>query len=400
MDRYRSKYRLSSDSPLEPERRGEPESYTDDVGLSRALRKSQDRCQDLAVDKEELQRKLTSLESENSRMAYAMDRAIEENKEYAEERVRLTDELARVRSDAKEAREKLSLLRQDATENKRIADDTRNRLENIVNQQRAQIERIEKFAESASADTAEHLKAIGALSEGFSVFIRERVNLMGMLSETLRIMQTLFYDPTPFMRGSIIEDRVPSRDSAMNSSSIGTRKNPTVSSKTSTLNPYIVQTTKKSASPPVVPPGPTLEQKREMSDLKEIGIQLEKEIRDAATVYSAILSRLSSAHDRGQRYADVLGDEASGKQTLAVCEAVLEAGNMKPNMLPEGGPVSVDWSKEKSTLLHAISVMEAKFQQLMKIRGILSTREAALPSLSTPSDPIMAVGGKHDWRKY
>ena len=330
--KYGSKLRFSEEAGPSFEDQSQRSESLSDAALAKALRKSQDRNQTLALEKEELQRKLVSLESEQSRLLYTVERASEENRDYAEERLRLIDELSKSRLEAKDLREKGVIARQESTENKRIGEEMRVRLEGVIVQQKTQISKLEKLASDASAEAAASSKGVGVLEEGVSYLIHERVNLLGLLSDSLRTLQNLFYDPTPFLKGGIEIERP-----------------------RTALQPRRATSIKQ---PPLALSLPSVYQRREISDLREISIELEKEIREAAVSYSAILGGVGDCLDKAQRLSHI-------KQIFDACEALI-ADNKQAN---------INWDDERKKFHATLSTMELKFQQLLKIKNILKTRQ-------------------------
>jgi predicted nuclease with TOPRIM domain len=317
------------------------ESIRSDITLTKALRKSQDKCQMLLLEREDLQKRLNKVEGDTFHLSSSTNKAETQNLQYAEEKQRLLDEVVHQRREIKSAQDKLGMYRQESLDAKKNASLSRDQFQSIINQQRAQIEKLQEYADAASNEAEKAAQSMKTLKQATNLFITERCNLMHMLIDTLHTMQTLFYDPSPFLKASYAKQSahvIPSKIPASQKSSI-------------------------------VVAG-TDQYKREIADLREIASQLEKEIAESSATYKQLMQRLSGEADRAQRMvAQTTKDPGS---TIAVCNELIE--NASPDT----------WDKDREVFHQAIKHMEYKFNQLMKIRSVVSSRDEQFKKTMKP----------------
>jgi len=301
-----------------------------DISFTKALRKYQEKCQMLVLERDDLQRRLSKIEGESFNLSSSARKAETQSLQYAEERQRLLDEVVQQRKEIKSCQEKLAMYRNDSQDSKKNASLSRDTFESIINQQRMQIEKLQNYADAASTEAGDYASNVNTLTKACQLFLTERSNLMHMLTDTLHTMQNLFYDPSNIMKAS--------------------------------------QATPASVKPTVIVPG-TDQHKKEMAGLREVASQLEKEISEAFATYKQQLHKLKTETDRAQRIASATVNDPS--QVLAVCSEVLTNG-------------TDSWFKDKEVFRQAVQVMEYKLNQLLKIRSVFSLRADSLKKSSKP----------------
>ena len=319
------------------------ESSQSDANLTKALRKSQEKCQMLLLERETLQKRLNKVEGDSFQLSSTASKAETQNLQYEEERQRLLDEVVHQRREIKSCQDKLSMYRQEALDSKKGASLSREQFQSIINQQRAQIEKLQTYADAASNEAEESNEALNTLQAATNMFMIERCNLMHILIDTLQTMQTLFYDPSPFLKA--VHAKQPTHK-------IPASPKPQVSSRSATVV------------------AGTDQYKRDLNDLREVASQLEKEIAESSASYNQLLQRLNGEAEKAQRMVSRTSQDPGS--TIDVCKDLIAAGN------PE------NWGKDREVFHHAIRQMEYKFNQLMKLRSFVSSRDEQFKKAMKP----------------
>jgi hypothetical protein len=232
------------------------------------------------------------------------------------------------------------MYRQESLDAKHDASQSREKLESIINQQRTQIEKLQSQSQAANDEADSNVDAVRVLKQTSAFLISERCHLIHMLIDTVQTMQKLFYDPSPLIKPS----------SRPSSSVHRAHQQP--------------QLTSRSA---LVVAG-TVDLRREMADLRDVANQLEKEVAESATAYKHMLVRLNGEADRAERLVSTMTSSSS----FEACKQLLCTG------------MTDSWSHEREVFHAAIKHMEQKFNQLMKIRSVLASRDDQLKMSSRP----------------
>ena len=167
----------------------------DTKSLIKSLRKCQDRCQVITSERDELKRRLYAIESEASDVLASANKAEYCSSKYAAENKRLSDELAMQIERANDSQHEMLQYKQQCSEAKKKLQDVREEFELEINDQRIQIENLQKTSNSALAAAESSHQTLQLLSSAVSVCISERFNLIQMLIATVDKLHALFYSP-------------------------------------------------------------------------------------------------------------------------------------------------------------------------------------------------------------
>ena len=218
--------------------------------LTKSLRKCQDRCQVLAMEKEELKRRLMTIENETHEVYASANKAEVCSSRYEEENKRLSEQLAAHLQQSNMANASVDQHRQECIEAKRAVQHLRDDLESVINDQRVQIENLQHTSDSALQAAESSKETLKILSDTVIFCISERAGLIRMLQTATSKLYALLYSPS-----SRPQLKVARRDINM----------------------------------PV---------KKEMASVREVASQLEKEIADASRSYKQLQRRLDDEISR------------------------------------------------------------------------------------------------------
>jgi len=353
----------------------------DNSALALALERSQDRIDVLTRERDEALRKAASQEAEVVKLSLQLEKFEAEHRNLTEERQRDLSELSRIRREHRETLEQLSALRAEAHQSRATSEEWRQRFDKLVADQRQQIAALEDAGGRASRDLVEHETRAIEFGDGLYTCIHERTALLHFVVDLLAALQSLFYDPTPFV---LVTPPVrPSR-----TCSSGARARSSSYDRIHRHNSFVPSCATRPSSAYGARHTEGRQDWRDgLTELQELIASLENEIAESSERYTAQVHRIVDEAEqcaRTLRAAETdagLGDRSSDRGVLRTCSAWCEQERRRLELL--GLPTDclaprVDWAEERAQY-HAITrQMEAKFTQLMKLKRVLQARQQVL----------------------
>jgi len=341
-----------------------------DSALALALERSQDHIEALQRERDEALRRAADQEAEVLRLTMLVERSEAGHCALLEERKRELAELQRLRREHREARDQAAALRAEVQQTKSSADETRQRLERMLAEQREHIEALEEANGVAEHELQDKSTQSTDMEIALFSSLLERTALLQFMVDLLSALQTLFYDPTPFCRLRLRSSSPPpggrsrrsaSRDSWHRHQHAGCY----------------------ACGPGDLAPMPTPQALKDIGtsisggdDLRELCTALEAEIAQASQAFSAQVQRVLAEAEQSARAVGA----ASPGQMLRACKSWVEQEKRrkeKQGLPGDRALPSVDWGEERAQYLTTTRAMEAKFAQLTKLRRLLQAKYAA-----------------------
>merc|ERR1719199_658480 len=349
-----------------------------DSALALALERSQDRIDALQHERDEALRKAACSEAEVVRLTVHLERSEGEHRTICEEKQRELSELSRLRREHRDAMEQVAALRAEAHQSRATSEEWRQRFDKLVADQRQQIAALEDAGSRASRDLVEHETRATEFGEGLYTCIHERTSLLHFLVDLLAALQSLFYDPTPFV---LVQP--PSRPTRHGVSG-GARAR---SSDCFHRHNGCYACTRPSSAGGARHTEGRQDWRDGMAELQELIASLENEIGETSEKYTAQVHRIVDEAEqcsRTLRGADAdpsFGDRLNDRGVLRTCTAWSEQERRRLEQLglpPDSLAPRVDWAEERAQHHAVTRTMEAKFAQLMKLKRVLQARQHAV----------------------
>jgi hypothetical protein len=351
-----------------------------------ALERSQDRIEELQRERDESLHQAAAHEAEVVRLTLELEKSEADHRSVVEERQRERDEISRMRREHRDALEQLAALRADAHQSRTTSEDWRQRFDKLVADQRQQISALEEVNSRASRDVAEHETRATDFGECLYVCIHERSTLLYFLVDLLSSLQSLFYEPTPFVTAQPAV-----RQTAAARSAHGGARN-----RSSSCDGHMHKHSgcyacsyKQGQTHTHGGFGATHTQGRQdwrdgLSDLQELITALEHEIGDTSEQFSKQVHRIVDEVEQCAQVVrragteSVLGDQMHNQVVLQTCLAWVDQERRRLDKL--GLPFDslaprVDWAEERTQYHAATRAMEMKFAQLMKLKRVMQNRQ-------------------------
>jgi len=344
-----------------------------DSALALALERSQDHIDALQRERDEALRKAADFESEVLRLTMLVERSEAGHVAMLDERQRELADIQRLRREHREALEQLASFRAEANQARNNSDETRNRLERLLAQQRARLEALEEANAGAEKELQDRSTRSSDIETALYSCLQERTVLLQFMVDLLTALQTLFYDPTPFVQLNIATRQA-----------IGERPAPRAASRAHSHSRCRVHRHagcyscgENGTSPAVIEKVTQEMMGNGVDDLRDLCSSLELEIAQASKAFSAQVQRVLAEAEQSARAVSTAPQQPAEQQQLRACAAWVEQERRRREKqgLPADRAVpSVDWAEERSQYQATTRNMETKFAQLAKLRGLLQAR--------------------------
>eukprot|EP00747_Dinoflagellata_sp_TGD_P164239 gnl/TRDRNA2_/TRDRNA2_183888_c0_seq1.p1 gnl/TRDRNA2_/TRDRNA2_183888_c0~~gnl/TRDRNA2_/TRDRNA2_183888_c0_seq1.p1 ORF type:complete len:603 (-),score=87.19 gnl/TRDRNA2_/TRDRNA2_183888_c0_seq1:64-1785(-) len=411
---------------------------SDATSLAMALERSQDRGAALHRDlmgahrqEAELRRQLSDQdgeirrlkvllerwEGEAGRLAGLVEHSEAQQRMLTEEKQTALNDLQKARREHRDALEQIAALTADLHQSRLASEDCRSSFERLVSDQRHQIEVLEDTSRIATCDLEKYNHRASEFGEALFTCLYERTALLQFLVDLLTALQSLFYDPTPFVKASTLSGNVSSLSIPIQSQSI-TKARPRSASAERGCGPRQNGCSVCGSIPPVAPGGIALYQsgprppcrdiqargaarnvncmdwREGLQELRELIRSLEGEISEASNHFSTQAKRMIDEAEKSsqalglQRCNDVSGstlaslaDRPTDWSAMRVSNAWVE--QERERRIKQGVPTEslaprVDWVEERAAYQATTKSMETKFAQLAKLKRVLGMREGVV----------------------
>lgn len=355
---------------------------TREIRMTQALNQSQDRALQLQREHDEMLHRSVQSEAEVVRLTMIMERSEAENRALVEEKQHILRDLQSVRREHREALDQLATLKSEAHKSRTASEEYRDRFEQIVGEQRKQIEALEEAGGRTSHELAEQNRYVADFGASLYTCLGERSELLKFVVDLLTALQALFYNPTPFLAERI----APGEPRRPRSADVSHRR-----CESCPRSPGVVGV--RSAA---FGRGQHAQHRQEwregLSDVKALIRALEGEIADASRELTSQVQRVVREAEaaaqgllpaRGGESRPVVAPGASGDlgQALRVCTRWIEQeqrrrskqGLERHDLAPR-----LCWDEERLRYQEVSRVMESKFAQLAKLQRVLATRQGAV----------------------
>jgi ElaB/YqjD/DUF883 family membrane-anchored ribosome-binding protein len=342
----------------------------------------------LQRERDDALHKLAQQEAECCRLTMLMERTEAENSALSEERQRHTEEVATVRRELREAVDQVSQYKAEAHNARMEMEETRSRFDRMMIDQRNQIESLEDAGNRASREVAEHNGRVTEYVEGLFSVLLERVGMQQFTIDLLSSIQSLFYDPTPFV--TTPPDFVPPKRSR--SSNQIRPRSASVDRFGRGLGGGGGSLYRSADTLELAKNTQTRAEWREgIGDLRELINSLEREVSEASHEYSLMVQRIVSELERSVRVVGVFGVRPTDRDAVEVCNSWVESERKRRSRAGEEDWNSrIDWVEERAQFHAATRVMEVKFAQLAKLKRVLVARQSAISK--APKRPRPQLG--------
>lgn len=372
-------------------RRSSPQRARSAIGVGRcgpreresaihmALDRSQEWIDSLQRERDEALGQSVANEAEVVRLTLELEKSEATHRNIAEERQRDREELTRLRREHRDALEQLAALRAETHQSRTTSGEWRQRFEKIVDDQRNQISILEEASSRTSKQLAVHEARASEFGESLYMCIYERTTLLHFLVDILSALQSLFYEPTPF-----VSFQSAARQPSASRSGYGAR-NRSHSCEHRHSGCYACNHANNRQSSPY---GAVRSQGRQdwregLSDLQELITSLENEIGETSEQYTAQVHRIV---DEAEHCAQVLrhcadievalGERPERRGVLQACIAWAGEERSRLEKLPSNALLPrIDWSEERAQYHAVTRGMESKFAQLVKLKRVLHVRQ-------------------------
>mmetsp|Transcript_28039 Transcript_28039/g.50625 ORF Transcript_28039/g.50625 Transcript_28039/m.50625 type:complete len:520 (+) Transcript_28039:64-1623(+) len=348
-----------------------------DSALALALERSQDHIDALQRERDDALRKAADFESEVLRLTLLVERSEAGHVAMLDERQKELADVQRLRREHREALEQLASLRAEANQTRSNSDETRNRLERLLAQQRARLEALEEANAGAERELQDRSTRSSDIETALYSCLQERTVLLQFMVDLLTALQTLFYDPTPFVQLNIAQRQA-----------IGERPAPKELARTRSQSRSRVhrhagcyvcgeQQTSPAAIDRIAQEMTGGGGGSGMDDLRDLCSSLEVEIAQASKAFSAQVQRVLAEAEQSARAVNAASQQDAEQQQLRACAAWVEQERRrreKQGLPADRAMPSVDWAEERSQYQATTRSMETKFAQLAKLRRLLQAR--------------------------
>jgi len=363
----------ASEQDLPPRSSLRPKPAARDSALALALERSQDHIDALQRERDEALRKAADFESEVLRLTMLVERSEAGHVAMLDERQRELADVQRLRREHREALEQLASFRAEASQVRNNSDETRNRLERLLAQQRARLEALEESNAGAEKELQDRSTRSSDIETALYSCLQERTVLLQFMVDLLTALQTLFYDPTPFVQLNIATRQA-----------TGDRPAPRAAGRAQSQSRCRVHrhtgcyACGENGTAPAVIEKVTHEMMGNgVDDLRDLCSSLEVEIAQASKAFSAQVQRVLAEAEQSARAVSAAPQQPAEQQQLRACAAWVEQERRRREKqgLPADRAVpAVDWAEERSRYQATTRNMETKFAQLAKLRGLLQAR--------------------------
>lgn len=268
-------------------------------------------------------------------------------------------------------------------------EETRSRFDRMMVDQRNQIASLEDSSNRASREVAEHNGRVTEFVECLFSVLLERVGMQQFVVDLLSSIQSLFYDPTPFVTTQ--PDFVPPKR---------TRNGNQMRPRSASVDRYgrglgggggslyrsydTLELAKHTQS--------RAEWREGIGDLRELISSLEREVSEASHEYSLMVQRIVGELERSVRVVGVFGVRPTDRDALEVCNSWVESERKRRARSGDDEWNSrIDWVEERSQFHAATRVMEVKFAQLAKLKRVLVARQGAIAKAPKRPRPQLAM---------
>eukprot|EP00397_Hematodinium_sp_SG-2012_P032522 GEMP01034632.1.p1 GENE.GEMP01034632.1~~GEMP01034632.1.p1 ORF type:complete len:490 (+),score=117.78 GEMP01034632.1:78-1472(+) len=231
------------------------------VALTNALRSCRERCSQLESKRGQAKEELRISEDDKARLQLSVARVAQENKQLLQDREKKLEANLQLRQDLRTATDQLADLDAQMRERMKDFEAQRHRLERLVEEQRRHIESLEQTRHGELEEVMRSRETIERLGKGTWALLEEKAKCAEFLTNLVSSMQSLFYNPTPFVTQA--------RMAARRCGGVHTLKR--------------------------------LEVREGVSELRELLEQLEEEIADSSQAYSKFIQRLLQREDEMKR---------------------------------------------------------------------------------------------------
>ncbi|CEM29608.1 unnamed protein product [Vitrella brassicaformis CCMP3155] len=278
-----------------------------DTACVRALRKAQETIRAIQDERERLTGKLTKecdrLAGENSQLSNTLDRTQSALSECQEEKRHMAAEIDELRARLHQAESERGDLRERNQYMEREQKSFRLRMEQSARELKQRVEDAERFNSEMSESHRLTQVRCKELTQTLHACIRERCQLLKLVSDVLETSIDLFYNPTPFFKAHVREVSNGRRPSSVFVGAGSRRgKYPTV------------RLVPKADEPPI--------KGRMLGEIGAVVAALEREMHETAVEFHAMLRRMQDEADRNTQLVALCPDHPSAEAILVVLDEV------------------------------------------------------------------------------